>query len=126
MTKVRSKLDTLEIKHIWSPDLPCHPSAWSPISYEDIFFLLEMNIGFKNSESSDIFYVEIAAPEALRARSKGNVIISQRATLVIADYRWKDIISALEKIVSDCDSDTWDMAVTKLQRYFTWEYEGMK
>lgn len=115
----------LEIRSIGSPDVEFY--SWEPTTNADIFFLVEMEIGEAGVEGADLFQVIVATPEALRAKSKvGAIVIRERSTLVVSNYAWREINKSLEDIVRKCESETWAISTSNLQRYFSWEYEDYK
>lgn len=106
-----------------SPDVALF--AWEPTSLEEVFFLLEFEIGLDGDERRDLFEVVVATPEGLRAIAGKNVI-ADRATLVISEYSWARVRQAVEEIIKRCQAPSWREAVMKLQRYFRWEYEDWR
>lgn len=115
----------LEIRSIGSPDVEF--DSWKPSTNEEIFFLIEIEIGETGVEGADLFQVVVATPEALRARSiTGKYTIRDRSTIVVSNYDWKKIKNALEAIIRSCESESWETSTLNLQRYFVWEYETYK
>src|SRR5690606_2588619 len=52
----------LELKSLGSSDIDL--DTWSPAD-EDVFFVLDMEIGEKDDDRADLFYVTVATPEGL-------------------------------------------------------------
>ena len=120
---MNGKKIVLEIRSIDSPDVG-NLWAWQPQSNEEVIFLIEMEIGEKNTVGADLFQVVIATPEALLLQSsKKFKIIQNRSTIIISKYEWRSIYNGLIEVVKHCESSTWIESVTLLQRFFIWEYE---
>ena len=115
-----SRKPKLEVKTWSSPDVELE--SWVPDAPNEVYFLLELEIGVVGEERRDIFQVVVATPEGLRARARANVI-AERGTLVVSEYSWRDLRRSIQSIVERCESPTWSESALKLQRYFEWEYE---
>lgn len=112
-----------EIKGYYSSDVPGFDvSGYVPEHPEEIHFPLEMNIGPRGDNRSDLYQVVIISPEALRKRTR-EAVISGRHTLIVLQYSWAEIRRYLERIVGDCAGPTHEDVVRKLSRHFGWEYE---
>lgn len=46
-----------------------------------------------------------------------------RYTMIVERYDFKIIKNYIEKIINECDGDSWEEIAKKLSRYFFWEYE---
>ncbi|HVV50847.1 MAG TPA: Imm8 family immunity protein [Polyangia bacterium] len=110
----------LVINTLSSPDIEI--DVCTPNASDDVFFLLELEIGAVGGESADLFQILVATPEGLRSRGQGDVI-SERALLVVSKFSWKLVHSTLSRIVNRCAKKNWIDSVSSLQRYFEWEYE---
>src|SRR5690606_19542134 len=114
---------SLEIRSISSPDIE-NFWAWELTSNDEVHFLVEMEIGELGSDRADLFFVEVATPEALLLRSSRNFkVIRNRAIIIISRYEWKSIYETIAGIVKQSESNTWRDSVMSLQRYVSWEYE---
>jgi hypothetical protein len=112
-----------EIKSFSSPDVEVF--AWIPTSREDVYFLLEIEIGETGQKLCDLFQVMVVTPEGLRKRATpSSPILSKRATLVVSELNWNNLKTELENVVRECEASTWVETVLRLQRYFQWEYEN--
>jgi hypothetical protein len=109
----------LEIKSWSSPDVDFE--SWMPED-TNVYFLLEIEIGVRGGSPRDIFQLIVATPEGLRARARGPVI-SERGALILSEYSGAIVRRSIQSIVERCASETWVESVTKLERYFEWEYE---
>lgn len=113
---------SLEVRFWSSPDVELEEPT--PVSREAAHFLVELGIGEAGVEGTDVFYVVVTTPEALRTKAtEGENVLRDRATLVVSDFDWPRIRRTLETIVESCAAKDWRESVLRLQRYFKWEYE---
>jgi hypothetical protein len=110
----------LEVKRLSSPDVEV--DRWEPKAKDDVYFVLELEIGIVGDRRADLFHVIVATPEGLR-RFATTEVISERSTLVLADFSWPLTHKTIKNIVQRCESPGWAESLVKLQRYFHWEYE---
>ncbi|WP_208511361.1 Imm8 family immunity protein [Variovorax paradoxus] len=96
---------------------------WRPRTLEDTYTAVDLDIAMSDGEAgSNLFYVKVATPEALRRRAKGFLIAGHRV-LVIEKFDHEQLRLAIEDILEKCTRDTWEASCAALQRYFAWEYE---
>jgi hypothetical protein len=98
-------------------------SKWYPLSEEDVFICLDMEIAYSDGEEGcNIFYVTLATPEALKKHRDGIFLVKNR-TLVISEYDYDAIRQGILEILNASCRDSWSESCNVLQRYFQWEYE---
>lgn len=103
-------------------DLP----RWVPASPADVHFTLDMEIGQRDEEGVNLFYVTIATPAALAHKAgDGEIVLADRALMVISEFQWDALLAHINATITDCDGPSWERSVEKLVRYFRWEYEGV-
>jgi len=96
---------------------------WYPISNEDVFICLDMEIAFSDGEKgSNLFYVTLATPESLRKYRSEPYLVKNR-TLIISEYSYDIVRELILEILGGCSRESWDESCVRLQRYFQWEYE---
>ncbi len=96
---------------------------WQPSSNDEVFICLDLEIASDNiDDGSNMFYVTLATPEALRKNSDNLVLVKNR-TIVISEYHWDNIHKEILEILNECSRENWNESCTVLQRYFQWEYE---
>lgn len=97
---------------------------WEPDTLEDTYISLTLEIGTSqyNEEGTNLFYVTLATPEALRTHRKG-LILSENRTIIVDRYDYDTTRNQLKEIIKKCQRDTWIECCQVLQRYFMWEYE---
>ena len=96
---------------------------WYPISNEDVFVCLDLDIEYSDGESgSNLFYVTLATPEALRKHRNEPYLVKNR-TLVISEYSYDVVRNLIFEIIGSSSRESWAESCNVLQRYFQWEYE---
>ncbi len=98
--------------------------TWMPEQPEVIAERLTLAIWPKGQKESDYFSLRLATPKGLATLGADGGVISGRALLVIDKYSYATVYSWLQQTVGRCDGDSWLECVTKLERYFWWEYDG--
>jgi hypothetical protein len=83
-----------------------------------------MEIGVANDdESTNLFYVTLATPEALRTRRGHHPFLVEHRVLVVDDYDYRTVVHGIRQILTKCSRSNWGDSCKALQRYFQWEYE---
>lgn len=96
---------------------------WRPRTLEDTYTTLDLDISMSDGEQgSNLFYVKMATPEALRHRAR-DFPIAEHRVLVVDKFNYELLRRAIEDILEKCTRDTWEDSCVALQRYFSWEYE---
>jgi len=112
----------LEIKEIVSADV-IEFRTWKPKNLEDVYFVIELSIGYLKEYGYDIFQTVITTSEALRKRGISTEEALKRKYFLVDAYNWKKIESDLAEIVRGCTCRNWDESVKKLTKHFSWEYD---
>jgi hypothetical protein len=100
--------------------------AWKPASREIVYFPLELNIGPEGEETSEIFQIVVATPEALRYHHGPDFALWARHYLIVMDYNWELLNRVIAERVGQCEGENWADIAQQLARYFHWEYEDIK
>lgn len=89
-------------------------------------YLLELTIGEARTRRRDtIFKVLVSTPEALREMAAvDEVVIRNRATIVVAEYDFAAIEAHLSEVVARCNRPEWMETAYQLRRYFREEWES--
>jgi len=126
----------LEIRDYFSSDVD-DLEGWHPATSSDVYFPLEIGIGEVGITGEHLFQAIIATPEGLIKHHTGKALeafnILQRmgeesgknALVIVDGYNWSKILSKLEKMVLECEKESWDESLDCLRKNFFWEYEGM-
>lgn len=97
--------------------------SWYPESNEDVLICLDLAISFSdNEDGTNLFYVTLATPEALRKNAEG-FLLADNKTLVVSEYSYRHIVEELNSILKKCSRKDWEQSCEALQHYFQWEYE---
>jgi hypothetical protein len=121
----KTKKHGLEVKRYWSPDI-FNPWGWQPENNE-VFYLLEMDIGIIHDDSSSAYSVMIATPEGISSKKDINEIFNKAYKMILLDeYSWEKVIGIINSILSKIDTSNQFRIQDELNRYFYWEYQSMK
>lgn len=122
---MKLKQRKLEIKRYWSPDI-YDPWTWTPVD-NNVFYLLEMNIGMSDEDASDIYSVVVATIEGVSSLKDKKSMLNRPYKLILVDeYSWKRVISILNSIISNIEIKSDIYMSQDLCRYFHWEYDSMQ
>jgi len=105
-----------------------HPNirTWEPSDPGVMTEVVHLDIGPKSGKGADAFTLRIATPAGLSSLNSKDGIVATRPLLVMSRYDFGDLWRWLEKIVSECEAESWPASVQRLQRYFDWEFEGYR
>ena len=114
-------MSELKLKSITSSEV--NINTWSPLSKEDVFLCLDLEISWSDNEgAANLFYVTLSTPEALR-KHRSSVLLVRNRTLVVSEYDYDEIRTEILKILDECSKESWESSCFHLQRFFLWEYE---
>lgn len=93
-------------------------------SQSELFCIeIELQIGPKDTEGTDAFWMTICSPSWLSEEiAKNGKPIALHAHLVCKNFDRETIENRLAALVSSCSGVTWQDACTRLSRYFEWEF----
>lgn len=102
---------------IWS-----HPNlrTWEPDDPLNIAEEVSLEVGSKGKKASDIFFIKVATPKGLKSQDG---VIAMRPLLILSRYDYHVLWNWITATVSKCEGPRWNDCVSRLQLYFTWEYE---
>ncbi len=86
-------------------------------------FLVEAHVEVQceGQPGGEAFRVTVASPQMLVAEMKGRSALEPgRGYLFANDFDEQAVISWLQRLVSRCDSGTWDSLRSTVERYFDW------
>lgn len=109
----------LEVKSYGSSDYDLE--SWEPAIPEDVYFVLDVEIGEAGDDRADLFYVTVATPEAARTHL-AQVGATRSGPLVVAEYCLDELLDRVRTLVDGCAARTWEESVRNLQQYFEYEY----
>ena len=95
---------------------------WMPQSEADVYYSLCLHIGRPDEEGADLFYVDVATPQAITEHNLGKSL-SQRK-IVVNPYSWENVLEAVRATLETCVGDNWSQQSELLAKHFNWEYEN--
>jgi len=84
---------------------------------------LELRIAYRPDRDSDLFYLLIACPEALKGNDRFRGFKPHKYTLVLSTYDWTELRDLLEQKVSNCENEDWQCSLDLLKGHFAWEFD---
>lgn len=97
---------------------------WVPESDEDVNYSLCLHIGPPDEEGSDLFYVDVATPQAINRHNLGKSA-SQRG-IVVNPYSWDSVMNAVQATLETCGGENWSQQSGLLAKHFSWEFENYR
>ncbi|WP_059366795.1 Imm8 family immunity protein [Rodentibacter caecimuris] len=74
-----------------------------------------------NTDSINYFDLKVCTLDWLYLYQKKTSVL--RHVMIVDRYDFKQIISYINEIITQCYGDSWEDIANKLSRYFFWEYE---
>jgi len=114
----KTKNNQLEAKCYWSPDIG-NPWDWTP-EQNEVFYLLEINIGDIYGDAANIYSIIVATPEGILSMKEKNPLNGVYKILLLNDYSWERVVHIINSIVSKI------YAREELNKYLDLKYQSMK
>ena len=95
---------------------------WMPESDSYVYYSLCLHIGPPDEEGADIFYVDVATPQAIYEHNLGSRM-KQRG-IVVNPYSWENVLKEVQSILELCAGDDWSQQSQLLSKHFNWEFEN--
>ena len=109
-----------EIKSIISHDLEY---GVLPADSEDCSVFIEVEIGIKGQEGSEIFSCTIATPNKLAEKSEP---FWGRGYLITPIFSWELVEQSLQKLLMHCSGKNWEEVSSKISKELHWEFDNYK
>ena len=85
----------------------------------EVDYSIEMTIRDRSRSQEAVLGVRIVSPEALLQKSTAGVfVMAHSATLIVAQFDWRDVLEWIEKIVHNCHAARFHESIWLLRRYF--------
>lgn len=97
---------------------------WRPDSDSEAYYSLCLHIGPPDEEGADLFYVDVATPQAINALNLGKRM-SERG-IVVNPYSWENVLAVVRTILERCAGEDWSQQSQLLAKHFSWEYENYR
>jgi hypothetical protein len=111
-----------EIKKLHSPDI-YDLKNYQPAERNSFGFLLQIIVGEKGGKGEESFDVVVCTPQWLMSNFSKDDIVFGRHYLIVFEYNFERILSALQKQVESIEADTWKEIGEKIGRIGKWEFE---
>ncbi len=111
-----------EIKYFHSPDI-IDLEKFEPEIPDEFCFLLQIMVGEKDQEGEESFDAMVCTPKWLLKNNEKDKIIYGRHYLIVFEYNFSKISSALKQLVESSDFENWDDVGEKIGRIGKWEFE---
>jgi Immunity protein 8 len=114
-----------ELKRVSSGDYPITRTGelFDPL---DAWVILEAEVGPKGREGADIFFFYVCTSTNLKRELEITGFRFGRHLLIVNEFDWNKVVSAIEKLISSFDEPNWTSLAEKIGRYGAWEYEDYR
>src|SRR4051794_6487523 len=96
--------------------------SWCPEDPTLVNYDLCLHIGPAEEEGADLFYVTILSE--LTARMLPEEELARMKKIVVRQYSWPAVKSAVDEIVRASEGSNWAAITEKLRTKFDWEFEN--
>ena len=97
---------------------------WRPSSDAEVYYSLCLHIGPLDEEGADLFYVDVATPQAINELNLGKRM-SERG-IVVNPYSWENVLQEVRNILERCVGDDWNQQSELLSKHLNWEFENYR
>lgn len=97
---------------------------WMPSSDSDAYYPLCLHIGPPDEEVADLFYVDVATPQAINAHNLGRRL--KQKGIVVNPYSWESVLAKVQATIECCEGENWSQQSELLSKHFNWEYENYR
>lgn len=111
-----------ERKDTFSPDLEY---GHTPNEPDNCSVLVEVNIGIKGQDASDIFSFVVITPKAMSHLEPPDYRWG-RGWLIMEYFSWSAVESAIDKLCSSTTGVSWNQIAEELSKWLFWEFENYK
>ncbi|ENV9264979.1 immunity 8 family protein [Neisseria meningitidis] len=95
----------------FTPEIPDNFHRW-----------IDLDIGIEGKQGSSIFSLCICSPKWISHHCNKEGFFWSNA-LILEQFDHKIIKSEIDKILEYCSKETWDLTLSNLLRFFSWEFE---
>ncbi|MHA3774823.1 Imm8 family immunity protein [Verrucomicrobiota bacterium sgz303538] len=96
---------------------------WMPESDADVYYSLCLHIGPADKEGADLFYVDVATPQAINEHNCGK---QRRRRIVVNPYSWENVLNEVHTTLEKCAGNNWSEQSELLAKHFDWEFENYR
>jgi hypothetical protein len=96
--------------------------AWRPTDAADVDYWLCLHIGPADERGAELFYVNVLSEAAARRLPPDQ--LARRKKIIVPDYSWPAVMSAVDDILRGVQGATWGELARKLAERFDWEFDN--
>jgi hypothetical protein len=103
----------------------CHDLEYGkePPDSDNCSVFIEVEIGPKGQEGTDIFSFEAVTPQYLIGKTETRW---GRGYLIMDSFSWPGVEKAVQKLLSHCARQTWHETATEIARDLHWEFDNYR
>lgn len=109
-----------QLKWIMSADIEF--DTYCPEDPTCFSFPIEMDIGPEGEEGAEIYQLTVCTPAWIAKEYQVKTVALGAGLLIVFEYNWPVILSAIEDLVSSFTADDWYTLSRKLSRVADWEF----
>lgn len=110
------------LKTIYSPDVNSL-EKFQPKDPNNFSILIQAMVGPDGEEGQESFDIEICTPRYLLEKVAKQKIVICRHMMVVAEYNYNCIASAIREYLLHCEGTTWSQVAELVARLGKWEFE---
>lgn len=84
---------------------------------------VRLYIGTVGQDAADSFRLTVCSPEWLRRECALQGFVWRWDLLIVEEFNRVKIVQVLQRMVSRCVGETWDIVVAQLARRMQWEFD---
>lgn len=113
----------LVVHSLWTSSVP-NLRRWAPEDPSIYADVVCVDIGTGPvAKGADVFTVTAATPGGLLARKDDSHVLAEGPILILREYSFDALWNWVVDKVDESRADTWEGSVTRLRRWFRWEYD---
>ena len=112
---IKLNLKSIELYNVnfeeFSPEIPDNFYQW-----------IDIEIGIEGEQGTSIFSFCVCSPKWISHNCSKEGFFWLNA-LIMEQFNHKDIIDEINKILAYCSRETWELSLSNLLKFFSWEFE---
>ena len=112
---IKLNLESIELYNVnfeeFSPEIPDNFYQW-----------IDIEIGIEGEQGTSIFSFCVFSPKWISHNCSKEGFFWLNA-LIMEQFNHKDIIDEINKILAYCSRETWELSLSNLLKFFSWEFE---
>ena len=126
LATLASWLNVMTIPQLKAFDCADHDpiDEWVPPSESDVHYSLCLHIGPRGENRADLFYVNVATPQAISQHNLGWCF--KQKGIVVNPYSWRVVLERIQEVLRCCPGNDWAQQAKLLANHFHWEFEDYR